>query len=230
MTSPLNLLTAPVRIARQAEGLLGIRKGVTVQRLIPAEAGLIFDLLADPSRHQEIDGSGTVREAIEGSSRLALGSRFGMGMKIGVAYDMINEIVEFEEDRRIAWQARPSKAFARAFIGGRIWRYELEPVVGGTVVRETWDVSGEVLPLLIQSARGMTRTNMAKTLARIEAIVTKPAVAQPAAVKPAVVKPAKSAVAKAAVAKAVVTKPVVTKPVVTKPEVTQPVVPQNPEV
>ena len=27
--------------------------------------------------------------------------------------------------------------------GGRIWRYELEPVDGGTLVRETWDISQE---------------------------------------------------------------------------------------
>ena len=172
MTSPLNLLTAPLRLVRHAEGAFGVRKGVSVERRIPAEAGVIFDLLADPSRHREIDGSGTLRDATEGSSRLALGSRFGMGMRVGVAYQMVNEVVEFETDRRIAWQARPDNAVAKSFVGGRIWRYELTPVPGGTLVRETWDVSQEVVPLLIQSARGMTRTNMAKTLAQIEKIVT----------------------------------------------------------
>lgn len=173
MTSPLTLLTSPLRLARQAEGALGVRKGVSVERRIPADATAIFDLLADPSRHREIDGSGTLRDATEGSSRLALGSRFGMAMKVGIGYQMVNEVVEFETDRLIAWQARPDNAVAKLFIGGRVWRYELTPVPGGTLVRETWDVSGEVLPLLIQSARGMTRTNMAKTLVRIEKLVTK---------------------------------------------------------
>ncbi len=34
----------------------------SVERVIPAPAEKIFDLLADPSRHREIDGSGSVRD------------------------------------------------------------------------------------------------------------------------------------------------------------------------
>ena len=40
----------------------------------------------------------------------------------------------------IAWQTRGPGKFGARF-GGRIWRYELEPVDGGTRVRETWDVT-----------------------------------------------------------------------------------------
>ena len=47
---------------------------VSVERVIPAPAEKIFDLLADPARHRDIDGSGTVRDAKSGSERLALGS------------------------------------------------------------------------------------------------------------------------------------------------------------
>ena len=32
---------------------------VSVERLIPAPASEIFDLIADPNRHRDIDGSGT---------------------------------------------------------------------------------------------------------------------------------------------------------------------------
>jgi len=35
----------------------------TVERVIPAPPEKIFDLLADPRRHPEIDGSGSVRRA-----------------------------------------------------------------------------------------------------------------------------------------------------------------------
>ena len=31
-------------------------------------------------------------------------------------------------------------------VGGRIWRYELIPQDGGTLVRESWDISQEKLP------------------------------------------------------------------------------------
>ena len=55
----------------------------TVERVIPAPPERIFDLLADPSRHREIDGSGSVRDAKTGSQRLALGSTFTMSMKMG---------------------------------------------------------------------------------------------------------------------------------------------------
>ena len=55
--------------------------------------------------------------------------------------------------------------------GGRIWRYELEPVDGGTLVRETWDISKEVVPALVRPLRAKTSKAMAATLERIEARV-----------------------------------------------------------
>ena len=104
----------------------------SVERFIPAPAEQIFELLANPARHRDIDGSGTVRDADSGAARLTLGATFGMSMKAGLGYRMENEVVEFEEGRRIAWQPRPSVKFMRRLAGGRIWRYELEPADGGT--------------------------------------------------------------------------------------------------
>lgn len=144
----------------------------TVERVIPAPAEEIFAVLADPRRHPEIDGSGTVREVKDAPERLALGARFGMSMKFGLAYSMMNEVVEFEEGRRIAWQTRPPSPLAARCVGGRIWRYELEPVDGGTRVRETWDISHEKLKFVVRPARKRTRAAMEQTLARLEEIVT----------------------------------------------------------
>ena len=147
---------------------------VTVERVIPAPAEKIFDLLADPARHRDIDGSGTVREAKAGSERLALGSTFGMSMKMGIPYSMKNEVIEFDENRRIAWQTKPPVSWGEKLGGGRIWRYDLEPVDGGTRVRETWDISQEASlskPLVTRGAKKTTE-NMEKTLARIEELVT----------------------------------------------------------
>ncbi len=145
---------------------------VTVERVIPAPAEKIFALLADPRRHREFDGSGTVRDAVDGPSRLSAGARFGMNMHVGGSYQMTNTVVEFEEGRRIAWQPRPTNALIATIVGGRIWRYELDPVPGGTRVRETWDIRSEkVFPPLL-AIRGMTRRNMAKTLGRLEEQVT----------------------------------------------------------
>jgi uncharacterized protein YndB with AHSA1/START domain len=147
---------------------------VTVQRLIPAPAEAIFDLLADPGRHHEIDGSGTIVGARSaGERRLALGDSFGMDMDWGVNYATKNVVVEFEENRRIAWQTLAPKPLSYV-LTGRIWRYELEPVDGGTIVRETWDISKEafVSRPVVRRMADLTRRNMEKTLERIEEIVT----------------------------------------------------------
>ena len=147
-------------------------KRVSVERVIPAPAERIFAVLADPRRHHEFDGSGTVRDPVDGPDRLSPGAVFGMRMRIGGPYQMTNTVVEFEEARRIAWQPRPTFAPAALLIGGRIWRYELEPVDGGTRVRETWDISQERVPPLIAGLRWVTQRNMTKTLARLEELVT----------------------------------------------------------
>src|SRR3954471_1223520 len=102
------------------------RDVATVERFIPAPPEKIFDLLADPDRHHDIDGSGTVQASETGAKRLHLGSKFGMSMKMGIGYSMESTVIEFEQDRRIAWQTRPPNKVAAIFAGGRIWRYVLE--------------------------------------------------------------------------------------------------------
>ncbi len=148
---------------------------VTVERTIAAEPAAIFALLADPNRHRDIDGSGTVRSAKGDAARLAMGSRFGMSMKLGMPYSMVNEIIEFDEPKRIAWQTRPPTSIGGKLFGGRIWRYELEPTDGGTRVRESWDVSQEKEPvrrlLRGRRTREHTRKAMDATLAKIEQLL-----------------------------------------------------------
>lgn len=146
---------------------------VTVERRIAAPPEAIFALVADANRHRDIDGSGTVREAKGNPEPLRQGSTFGMAMKWGVPYSMVNTVIDFEPDRRIAWQTRGPGPLGK-IVGGRIWRYDLEPTDDGTVVRETWDISQES-PLSRFSTRrmaGLTRRNMEQTLARIEELVT----------------------------------------------------------
>jgi len=143
---------------------------VSTERTIPATPEAIFDLLADASRHPDIDGSGSVKEVKgERSVRLGLGDTFGMSMHMGIGYTMVSTVIEFEENRRIAWQSQLSGPLGR-FIGGRIWRYELEPVGGGTLVRESWDIGQDHQRALLRLGKMPTETksNMDKTLTRIE--------------------------------------------------------------
>ena len=127
---------------------------VSVDRVINAPAADIFAVVADASRHPEIDGSGTVVKPKDGAAqRLTFGSTFGMSMKLGVPYSTANTVIEFEQDRRIAWQTLLSGPLGR-FIGGRIWRYQFEDVEGGTKVTETWDISQDKQRLLPQARQG----------------------------------------------------------------------------
>jgi uncharacterized protein YndB with AHSA1/START domain len=144
---------------------------VTVERTIPASAERIFALISDPTRHRDIDGSGTVRGAKNTPERLTLGSTFGMNMRLGAPYSMKSTVIEYEPNRRIAWQTRPPGITSNLF-GGRIWRYELEPVDGGTRVRESWDITQEKFKQLVRPAAGRTRGAMEKTLERIEKILS----------------------------------------------------------
>ena len=145
---------------------------VSVERVIPAPPEKIFEYLVHPEQHRTIDGSGSVRAAKDADERLQLGSKFGMKMKIGVPYSMVSTVIEFEEGRRIAWQTYPP-GLGGKLAGGRIWRYELEPVEGGTRVRETWDVSQERLKPLVKvgGSAERTRKNMEATLENIEHLV-----------------------------------------------------------
>ena len=163
----------PSRSSSTAASTGSSRDVETVERIIPADASAIFDLIADPSRHREIDGSGTVRDATTGSQRLRLGSKFGMKMKAGLSYSMVSKVIEFEENRRLAWQTTSTLPVLGMFIGGRIWRYELEPVAGGTRVRESWDIRHERVKALVRPLRASTREAMTKTLERIEQLVTR---------------------------------------------------------
>ena len=95
-------------------------------------------------------------------------------MKMGIPYSMVSEVIEFDEDRRIAWQTR-GPGWIGQHVAGRIWRYELEPVEGGgTRVRESWDIRQEstLTKPLVRRGAEQTRKNMAATLARIEQLLT----------------------------------------------------------
>lgn len=149
---------------------------ISVERVINAPADQIFALIADAGRHSSFDGSGTVDHSTEPSQPLTLGSTFGMSMRgrpesLFLPYRTTNTVIEFETNRRIAWKTTMGPL---GLIGGRIWRYELEPVDGGTLVRETWDVSSDrQRPMLrMGSMPKQAEDGMRATLERIAARLT----------------------------------------------------------
>ncbi|WP_243697285.1 SRPBCC family protein [Aeromicrobium phragmitis] len=144
---------------------------MSVERVIAAPPETIFALLADAGRHSAFDGSGTVH-GVKGDSRpLRLGSRFGMSMKWGVPYTTVNEVVAFEPGSTIAWKTTA----LGGVIGGRVWKYELMPVEGGTHVRESWDIGQDRQRTLLRHSfmPERTRRAMQATLERLAQLVEK---------------------------------------------------------
>lgn len=134
-------------------------KTISVSRVIPAPAQKIFDLLADPKMHVVIDGSGTVKRSNpDNPARLSLGAKFSMGMVRNAPYPITNTVCEFEEGKRIGWQH-----FAK-----NVWRYDLEPVDGGTKVTETFDWSGGRFGAVVRLFLRRNKPGMEKTLELIE--------------------------------------------------------------
>lgn len=141
-------------------------KVVSVSRVIDAPAAEIFAVVADPARHCEFDGSGTVKAARSSEPITGVGQSFSMDMKMGVPYRIGNTVKEFEQDRLIAW----------AHMGGHRWRYELAEVEGGTEVTESfdWSTASPPVQFFIQTAGYPDKhpKAMAATLERLDALLT----------------------------------------------------------
>ncbi len=141
---------------------------ISASRTINAPAEAIFDLLTDPSRHADFDGSGMVQKSRGGQVRLTLGSQFGMDMKMGfLPYRITSTVVEYEENRLIAW----------AHLGKHRWRYELEPVDGGTKVTESFDWSTAISPKVIElmGYPKKHQSSLENTLVRLAEVAEQPA-------------------------------------------------------
>ncbi|WP_326952429.1 SRPBCC family protein [Amycolatopsis sp. NBC_01286] len=149
---------------------------VSVERRIVAPADRMYAVVADPLRHKDIDGSGSLVEPIDISSPvrpLRLGDHFGMRMDLRGKYVMTSTVIEAVPGRRFAWQSRPHEDSVkwRLVFGGRIWRYEFEPDGDGTLVRESWDLSEEPLRVVVTLGRWAARGAMRRTLDRMAALV-----------------------------------------------------------
>lgn len=136
----------------------------SASRHIAAPPAEIFNILADASQHANFDGSGMVQRSTKAPERLSLGSKFGMDMRLKLLpYKISNKVVEFEENRQIAWQ----------HLGKHRWRYELEPDGDGTRVTETFDWSYSIAPKFIELA-GYPKAhlpNIQRTLERLAELV-----------------------------------------------------------
>jgi uncharacterized protein YndB with AHSA1/START domain len=139
---------------------------VTATREVAADAAVIFELIADPSRQPRWDGNDNLAEAAEGQRVRAVGDVFTMALKSGNVRE--NHVVEFEEGRRIAWMpANPGQPPA-----GHLWRWELGPTGDSTTrVTHTYDWSRLTDENRFARARSTTPEMLQASLDRLAALV-----------------------------------------------------------
>ena len=142
----------------------GDERIVSAQIEIDAPPEVIFDILIQPRRHREFDGSQSVQAVIEGPERLSLGATFKMKMKIGFNYWVTNKVIAFEPNRLITW----------AHLLGNQWTYELTPLDGNrTLVRETNNVRAAGWKASLSPAArklSLIQRSIAKSLVRLKKI------------------------------------------------------------
>ena len=116
-------------------------KKITVERTIQAPTSAVFDVLSNPERHAQIDGSGFVKGDV-GSNRIQqVGDVFTMDMTgdhMGGDYQTDNTVTGYSPNQLLAWQTAP----AGQEPPGWQWVWELEAEGSeATKVRHTYDWS-----------------------------------------------------------------------------------------
>jgi hypothetical protein len=110
------------------------RDTISVSATVNAPVEVVFEVLADPTRHEAIDGTGWVRQPVEGKPLSEVGQVFRMSMYHDNAnhpdghYEVANRVEVFDPPRAIAWQPGQGSDDASLDLGGWIWRYDLAPV------------------------------------------------------------------------------------------------------
>ena len=114
---------------------------ITVQRTIDASAKDVFEVLTNPERHAELDGSGFVRSDEKSDRIQAVGDVFTMNMSgdhMGGEYQTDNHVSAFDPHKMVGWKTAP----AGTEPPGWEWLWELEPQgPDSTLVTLTYDWS-----------------------------------------------------------------------------------------
>jgi hypothetical protein len=102
----------------------------TLTLAVPVER--VFAVLADPTAHVAIDGTGWLREPVDRAPLTEAGQLFRMDMYHTAHpdgdYQVINKVVVFDAPRAIGWLTGSQSDGGEPEFGGWVWRYDLEPL------------------------------------------------------------------------------------------------------
>jgi hypothetical protein len=122
-----------------------------------ASAARVFAVLADPTTHGAIDGTGWVQDSVDRAPLTEVGQIFRMGMYHAGHpdgdYQVVNKVQVLNPPYAIGWLTGQEKGDGQLEFGGWMWRYDLVPLgPSETEVTLTYDWSA--VPQFIR-ARGI---------------------------------------------------------------------------
>ncbi|MCE7002391.1 polyketide cyclase [Kibdelosporangium philippinense] len=118
---------------------------VSATLTLDAPATAVFAVLADPTTHAAIDGTGWVQRPADRAPLTQAGQLFRMDMyhadHPGGDYQVVNKVDVLDAPRAISWLTGYDEGNGPEF-GGWIWRYDLAPLgPSATEVTLTYDWS-----------------------------------------------------------------------------------------
>ncbi|MDO4253126.1 MAG: polyketide cyclase [Rothia sp. (in: high G+C Gram-positive bacteria)] len=139
---------------------------------LSASADQVYALVANPSRHADLDGGGSILGLDRGrDGLLQLGETFSQKMRLGpFPYTLTMTVTEAQENRAITW-LHP---------GGHSWRWQIFDQGSGLLtVRETFDARQAVragIPLYRlyrwTGSFALNRKNIALSLVRLRRLLS----------------------------------------------------------
>ena len=122
------------------------QENVSATLTVAVPAARVFAMLADPTTHSAIDGTGWVQEAVDRAPLTEVGQIFRMDMyhanHPNGDYQVANKVQVLDPPRAIGWLTGQEKGDGHLEFGGWIWRYDLEETgPSRTTVTLTYDWS-----------------------------------------------------------------------------------------
>lgn len=147
---------------------------ITVSRTIDASTSELFQVLSNPERHVELDGSGFVISDEKSDRITATGQSFRMNMSgdhMGGDYQTDNVVTGYDPNKLLAWKTAP----AGAEPPGWEWLWELTAQgADSTEVTLTYDWSAVTDQELLQkiSFPLVPESALEESLGRLAAVVS----------------------------------------------------------
>lgn len=145
------------------------RNVIAAETTLTARAEDVYALVANPARHAELDGGGTIQNLSKGEdAEFKEGDTFSQKMVLGITYTLPMTVTRAEKNRAVTW-LHPGK---------HTWAWDIFDNNDGTVtVRETFDARNSVIagiPLYklyhLLGSFSANRKNIALSLAKLHRI------------------------------------------------------------